>query len=137
MGCRVSVQFTKKGRIETDESPIIYHHWAGNDLPKEARKFLHKFYKTKEEGWTLSEPSFVLFKFIQYLFKIKKLSLDKEHRVSIENPDYDNFSEDAGHYIFELKKSGFEMTHIEGNFQSEKPLKVGNYEILKTKKKGG
>ena len=122
MGCRVSIQFETKAEKIEEKSPVLYHHWTGNDLPKEAIKFLKKKYE--EPGVKLiSEVGSYLFDFIQHCFKEKLFDLDGNNSSSIFDQDETDLSDDCGHYTFVLGREDFMVKHKRGEFQTEPVLK--------------
>lgn len=126
MGCRVSVQFVEKTDQGLEKSSVIYHHWAGNELPKIVRAWLIGLYKKKKAD-TLIMPSVfgLIFDFIQHCFKENHFDLNANNSVSLYDSDDLDGADDAGHYVFQIEKDNFKMKHQRGRWQNEPVLKRG------------
>ena len=125
MGCRVSVQFAERIDGKTEKSGVLYHHWAGNELVKAAKKFLIGMYKKDLQGAVRSGVNSLLFNFIQYCFEKDHFSLNTNNSAGIYDPDDTEGSDDCGHYLFQVKEDNFTMKHTRGRWQNEPVITRG------------
>jgi len=131
MGCRVSIQFTErlynkdKGKHETNKSSVLYHHWAGNELPKAVKKFLNGMYKKDLKGAYRTGVQSLLFEFIQYCFQNKMFDVNSNNSASIWDKNDIEGSDDTGHYTFQVSQDYYQVRHKRGRWQNERLLKTG------------
>ena len=127
MGDRVSVSFKQKragiGGVRADESPALFHHWGGTELPKVAFDWFKKVKtEAKELGgsdpFTRLEPGNLMVQLIGTLAREKwdqySLGLTKDKKKVMKHSTWMTYSlylgkdsqdgdnSDNGHYTIDV-----------------------------------